>query len=67
MHKSFRGVSTPVFTASIVVLVVLAAAGFTLYATKPSTASTVTVQTTVPTTVTATTVRTAKILQIGRA
>ena len=47
MAKSFRGVTTPVYLATVVVLVILVIAGFALYATKPSTVSTVTVPTTV--------------------
>ncbi|MEM3670669.1 MAG: hypothetical protein QW767_02880 [Thermoprotei archaeon] len=53
MAQKAKGVSTPVFIVAVVVLVILAAAGFTLYAAKSSTTVTV------PTTVTSTTTVTA--------
>ncbi|AAY79776.1 hypothetical protein [Sulfolobus acidocaldarius] len=50
--KNTRAVSNAVFVAVAVILIIIAAVGFALYATKPSTTSTVT--TTVPTTVVST-------------
>ncbi len=42
MDKGRTGVSSAIFASSVIVLVLIAAGGFTLYATKPSVTSTVT-------------------------
>ncbi len=48
MDNRRAGVSSAIFASSIIVLVLIASGGFTLYATKPSVASTITVTQTAP-------------------
>ncbi len=50
MEKRRTGVSSAIFASSVIVLVLIAAGGFTLYATKPSVSSTITVSQTAPAT-----------------
>ncbi|MEM3711836.1 MAG: hypothetical protein QW453_07305, partial [Thermoprotei archaeon] len=64
MPKNVRGVTTTVYVATVIVLVVLVVAGFALYATKPSTTPTVTVPTTITSATTVTSAKSVGILPV---